>query len=105
MAIQIMFKDCVLLHYRGACRVISFNWVITLPRHLTADQFDAWYVGIHTELAKVAHKIVRYSINRRVASQPAAAPAIRASSRSRPFVTFRKVDATSTKMVPAQASR
>jgi hypothetical protein len=53
--------------------LISFNWVITLPKHLTADQFDGWYLGIHTELAKVAHKMVRYSINRRVATQPAAA--------------------------------
>ena len=50
--------------------MISFNWVITLPKHLTADQFDAWYLGIHTELAKVAHKIIRYSINRRVDVQP-----------------------------------
>lgn len=50
--------------------MISFNWVITLPKHLTADQFDGWYLGIHTELAKVAHKIVRYSINRRVNVQP-----------------------------------
>jgi hypothetical protein len=53
--------------------VISFNWLITLPKHLNEDQFDAWYLGIHTEYAKVAHKIVRYSINRRVANQPAAA--------------------------------
>jgi hypothetical protein len=50
--------------------VIGFNWVITLPKHLTADQFDKWYLGIHTELAKVAHKIIRYSINRRVTEQP-----------------------------------
>lgn len=53
--------------------MISFNWVITLPKHLTADAFDEWYLGIHTEYAKVAHKIVRYNINRRVAHQPAAA--------------------------------
>jgi len=26
--------------------VISFNWVITLPKHLTAEQFDEWYLGI-----------------------------------------------------------
>jgi len=53
--------------------MISFNWVIILPAHLTAEKFDAWYLGIHTEYAKVAHKIVRYSINRRVAKQPAIA--------------------------------
>jgi hypothetical protein len=53
--------------------MISFNWVITLPKHLTADAFDAWYLGIHTNLAKVAHKIVRYNINRRTADQPAVA--------------------------------
>ena len=52
--------------------MISFNWVITLPGHMTAEQFDDWYLGIHTELAKVAQKIVRYNINRRVADQPAA---------------------------------
>jgi hypothetical protein len=50
--------------------VISFNWVITLPKHLTAEKFDAWYLGIHTEYAKVAHKIIRYSVNRRVDKQP-----------------------------------
>src|SRR5260221_11541742 len=53
--------------------MISFNWVIVLPANLTADKFDKWYLGIHTEYAKVAHKIVRYSINRRVARQPAVA--------------------------------
>ena len=51
--------------------MIAFNWVITLPKHLTAEQFDAWYLGVHTNLAKVAHKIVRYNINRRLANQPA----------------------------------
>ena len=54
--------------------MISFNWVITLPKHLTADQFDAWYLGNHTELAKVAHKIVRYCINRRVAQSTGGCP-------------------------------
>ena len=53
--------------------MISFNWVIILPEHLTEEKFDKWYLGIHTEYAKVAHKIVRYSINRRVARQPAIA--------------------------------
>lgn len=52
--------------------MISFNWVITLPRHMTEEQFDTWYLGIHTELAKVGHKMVRYNINRRVANQPTA---------------------------------
>lgn len=50
--------------------MISFNWVITLPGHMTADQFDDWYLGIHTELAKVGHKMIRYNINRRVSHQP-----------------------------------
>ncbi|NQU69172.1 MAG: hypothetical protein HQ514_01405 [Rhodospirillales bacterium] len=50
--------------------MIGFNWVITLPPHLTEEKFDSWYLGIHTEYAKVAHKIIRYSINRRVANQP-----------------------------------
>ncbi len=52
--------------------MISFNWVITLPSHMTADAFDDWYLGIHTELAKVGHKMIRYNINRRVADQPQA---------------------------------
>jgi hypothetical protein len=52
--------------------MISFNWVITLPKHMTAESFDEWYLGIHTELAKVALKMVRYNINRRVANQPEA---------------------------------
>ena len=71
-------KDKVLLSLRGGAgpetvAMMSFNWVITLPPHLTADEFDTWYLGIHTNLAKVAHKIIRYNINRRVADQPAAA--------------------------------
>jgi hypothetical protein len=53
--------------------VISFNWVITVPKHLTEQKFDDWYLGKHTEYAKVAHKMVRYCINRRVSEQPAAA--------------------------------
>lgn len=53
--------------------MIGFNWVITLPDHLTEKQFDDWYLGKHTEYAKVAHKMIRYSINRRVANQPEAA--------------------------------
>jgi len=53
--------------------VISFNWVITLPSHLTEEQFDSWYLGIHTGYAKIAHKIIRYSINRKIAKQPAVA--------------------------------
>ncbi len=53
--------------------MINFNWLITLPAHLSEEKFDKWYLGIHTEFAKVAHKIVRYSINRRVAEQPEAA--------------------------------
>ena len=53
--------------------MIAFNWVITLPKHLTVKQFEDWYLGIHTELAKVGHKMVRYNINRRVSEQPEAA--------------------------------
>ena len=53
--------------------MISFNWVIVLPKHLTEQMFEDWYLIKHTEYAKVAHKMVRYSINRRIASQPAAA--------------------------------
>lgn len=53
--------------------MISFNWVIVVPKHLTEQKFDDWYLGKHTEYAKVAHKIIRYCINRRVAEQPAAA--------------------------------
>jgi hypothetical protein len=51
--------------------MIAFNWVITMPKHLNEKSFDEWYLGKHTEYAKVAHKIVRYCINRRVANQPA----------------------------------
>lgn len=53
--------------------MIGFNWVIVLPKHLTVEMFEDWYLGKHTEYAKVAHKMVRYAINRRVAEQPAAA--------------------------------
>jgi hypothetical protein len=53
--------------------MVSFNWVIVLPKGLTAEQFDEWYLGVHTKYAKVAHGIKRYSINRALAEQPAAA--------------------------------
>jgi hypothetical protein len=53
--------------------MVSFNWVIVLPKGLTADQFDEWYLGVHTKYAKVAHGIKRYSINRALATQPAVA--------------------------------
>jgi hypothetical protein len=53
--------------------MISFNWVIIMPKHLNEESFDKWYLGKHTEYAKVALNMIRYSINRRVASQPAIA--------------------------------
>ena len=53
--------------------MISFNWVITMPKHLDEKSFDAWYLGKHTEYAKVALNMVRYAINRRVNKQPAVA--------------------------------
>ena len=53
--------------------MISFNWVITIPKHLDEKSFDSWYLGKHTEYAKVALNMVRYSINRRVKKQPAVA--------------------------------
>jgi hypothetical protein len=63
----------VLLSATEGHPVISFNWVITVPKHLTEETFDDWYLGKHTEYAKIAHKIVRYCINRRVSEQPAVA--------------------------------
>lgn len=53
--------------------MISFNWVIIMPKHLNEESFDTWYLGKHTEYAKVALNMIRYSINRRVAKQPAIA--------------------------------
>ncbi len=53
--------------------MISFNWVITMPKHLNETSFDKWYLGKHTEYAKVGLNMVRYAINRRVKKQPAAA--------------------------------
>lgn len=53
--------------------MVGFNWILTLPPSLTADAFDAWYLGVHTKYAQAAHGIRRYCINRAVARQPAAA--------------------------------
>lgn len=53
--------------------MVSFNWVITLPSFLSEEKFESWYLGYHTLLAKDAHEIKRYCINRALSEQPSAA--------------------------------
>lgn len=50
--------------------MISLNWVMNLPKSLTEEEFENWYLGTHTGYAKIAHGIMRYNINRYVQHQP-----------------------------------
>ncbi|MBL6751725.1 MAG: EthD domain-containing protein [Nevskia sp.] len=53
--------------------MISLNWVMVLPAGMSAEQFDQWYLGVHTRYGKASQGIVRYVVNRALAAQPAAA--------------------------------
>jgi hypothetical protein len=53
--------------------VISLNWIIVLPEDLTAEQFDDWYLNVHTKYAKAGEGMMRYAINRALSQQPAQA--------------------------------
>lgn len=56
--------------------MISLNWVMNLPKSLTEEQFEKWYLGIHTGFAKETQGIMRYNINRYVSHQPKSAHGI-----------------------------
>lgn len=51
--------------------MISLNWVMVLPPGMSAEQFDRWYLGVHTRYGKASLGIVRYVVNRALATQPA----------------------------------
>jgi hypothetical protein len=53
--------------------MISLNWVMVLPKGMSSDQFDMWYLGVHTRYGKASDGIIRYAVNRVVKAQPAAA--------------------------------
>ena len=50
--------------------MISLNWVMVLPKGMTPEKFDDWYLGTHTKYGKASLGIVRYVVNRVLAEQP-----------------------------------
>ncbi|MFN8221649.1 MAG: EthD domain-containing protein [Gaiellales bacterium] len=53
--------------------MIGLNWVMLLPASLTEEQFEDWYLNVHSPYVETAYGVKRYVINRVVANQPAAA--------------------------------
>jgi hypothetical protein len=53
--------------------MISLNWILTVPPHLSAESFDNWYLHTHTLYGKASQDIVRYAVNRTLSNQPACA--------------------------------
>lgn len=53
--------------------MVSLNWVLNLPKGLTAEQFEKWYLGHHTFYVDTAYGIRRYCVNRALSRQPAIA--------------------------------
>lgn len=50
--------------------MIGLNWVMLLPRGLTVERFEEWYLGIHTQYVETALGVKRYTINRALTDQP-----------------------------------
>ncbi|MGI5518030.1 hypothetical protein [Streptomyces sp. CA-106131] len=50
--------------------MVSLNWVLNLPKGLTEEQFETWYLGHHTFYVDTAHGIRRYCVNRALSDQP-----------------------------------
>ena len=50
--------------------MISLNWIMVLPTGITAEQFDHWYLNVHTRYGKASQGIVRYVVNRALSTQP-----------------------------------
>lgn len=50
--------------------MIGLNWVMLLPQGLTAERFEEWYLGVHTQYVETALGVKRYTINRALSTQP-----------------------------------
>jgi hypothetical protein len=50
--------------------MIKVLWFLSVPAHLTVEQFEQWYLNTHTRIAKGMEGIRRYAINRALRRQP-----------------------------------
>ena len=50
--------------------MIKVLWFLSVPSHLTLEQFEAWYLNTHTRIAKGMEGMRRYAINRAFRRQP-----------------------------------
>lgn len=50
--------------------MIKVLWFLSVPPHLTLEQFEQWYLNTHTRIAKGMEGMRRYAINRAVRRQP-----------------------------------
>ncbi len=53
--------------------MISLHWVLVVPKGMTPEQFDDWYLFSHTRYGKASLGITRYVVNRALGNQPPAA--------------------------------
>lgn len=50
--------------------MIKVLWFLSVPAHLTVEQFEQWYLNTHTRIAKRMEGMRRYAINRALRRQP-----------------------------------
>jgi hypothetical protein len=50
--------------------MIKVLWFLSVPAHLSLEQFEAWYLNTHTRIAKGMEGMRRYAINRASRRQP-----------------------------------
>lgn len=50
--------------------MIKVLWFLSIPPHLTVEQFEDWYLNTHTRVAKGMEGMRRYAINRALRRQP-----------------------------------
>ncbi len=50
--------------------MIKVLWFLSVPVHLTLEQFESWYLNTHTRIAKGMEGMRRYAINRALRRQP-----------------------------------
>lgn len=50
--------------------MITIHWVLRLSSDWSANEYDDWYLGQHTNYGKNSPGIVRYSVNRALSEQP-----------------------------------
>jgi uncharacterized protein (TIGR02118 family) len=50
--------------------MIKVLWFLSVPAHLTVEQFEHWYLNTHTRIAKGMEGMRRYAVNRALRRQP-----------------------------------